>query len=83
MKLRFTQSFLALYADLPPDIKRPIDKQLRLLLENPKHPSLRLHKMQGHERWEISVTMRYRITFSIAGDEYILRNVGPHDILKN
>jgi len=82
MKLRFTPSFIALYAGIPPDVQKRVDKQLRMLLENPKHPSMRFHKMQGCDRWEISVTMNYRITFTIEGDEYILRNIGIHDILK-
>jgi len=38
--------------------------------------------MQGYtNRWEISVTMQYRITFDIEGEEYVLRKIGPHDIL--
>lgn len=82
MRLRFSKSFIALYANLPMGVKKRVDKQLRMLLEHPMHPSLRLHKMQGCEQWEISVTMNYRITFEIVGDEYILRNVGVHDILK-
>ena len=81
MRLRFTKPYIAFYTNLPLEIKQRVDKQLRLLLENPAHPSLRLHKMQGREQWEISVTMNYRITFLIEGDEYVLRSVGKHDIL--
>jgi len=82
MRLRFTKPYFAHCEKLPQDIQNRADKQLKLLLENPQHPSLRLHKMRGYtNRWEISVTMRYRITFDIEGDEYVLRKIGPHDIL--
>ena len=82
MRLRFSKPYLAYYDRLPRNIRNRADKQLRLLLDNPCHPSLRLHKMQGYtNRWEISVTMQYRITFDIEGEEYVLRKIGPHDIL--
>ena len=82
MRLRFTKSYNALYRKLPQDIKERADKQLRLLLHNPQHPSLRLQKMKGYgDLWKIRVTMHYRIVFQIEGDRYILRKIGPHDIL--
>lgn len=82
MKIHRTKRFASLYDKLPSDIQKRADKQLRLLLENPQHGSLRLHKMEGSANmWEISVTMSYRIIFEIKGDEYILRRIGPHDIL--
>jgi len=82
MRLRFTKSYTLLYRKLPEHIKERADKQLRLLLENPRHPSLRLQKMKGHrDHWRIRVTLHYRIVFQIEGDEYVLRKIGPHDIL--
>ena len=83
MKLRFTKRYLALYRKVPPNLRALAEKKLKLLLQNPRHPSLRLHKMEGYtNRWEISVTRRYRITFKIEADEYVLRKIGPHDILR-
>jgi mRNA interferase RelE/StbE len=83
MKLRITKPFLNRYSKLPPTIRKRVDKQLQHLLENPQHPSLRLHKMEGYPNmWEISVTINYRIIFNIENDEYILIRVGTHDILK-
>lgn len=82
MNLSFTDRFLKLYRNLPNDIRIRVDKQLRLLLDNPKHPSLRFHKMKGSKnQWEISVTMNYRIVFQIHEDVYVLYTIGPHDIL--
>lgn len=82
MKLQFTKPFTALYVKLDRKMQDRADKQLGILLENPQHPSLRLHKMQGQPNlWEISVSMKCRIIFSIVGDKYVLRRIGPHDIL--
>jgi hypothetical protein len=60
-----------------------VDKQLELLLENAKHPSLNVKKMNDpRDIWEGRVTAAYRFTFQIENDVYMLRKVGTHDILK-
>ncbi len=82
MRLRFTKPYITLYSKLPEEIKKRVDKQLHLLLHNPMHPSLHLHKMKGRNLWEIYVTKNYRATFEIKGDEYVMQHVGTHDILK-
>lgn len=75
---RFRREFTA----LPRAIKERAKKQLSLFSENPGHPSLRTRKMEGRDIWEDRVTQGYRFTFTVSGDTYILRRVGPHDILK-
>ena len=82
MKIRRTNSFLKDYRSLPPDIQARVDKQLTLLLDNPKHPSLRLKKLKGTDRFEIRVSKGYRLTLSSVGDYLELRRVGTHDLLK-
>jgi mRNA interferase RelE/StbE len=83
MKVLTTRSFDRDYAALPDNIQDLANQKLRLLLENPRHPSLRLKKMGGRgEIWEASVTMTYRFTFQREGDTYILRRIGTHDILR-
>jgi mRNA-degrading endonuclease RelE of RelBE toxin-antitoxin system len=84
MKLLFTKTFVRDYRRLPQDIRQLTDKQLGLLLSNPRHPSLNLKKMQDpRDIWEGRITMSYRFTFQITKDAYILRKVGTHDVLKN
>jgi len=52
-------------------------------MDNPRHPSLRMKKMEGFSSiWEIRVTEGYRLTLQVDGDTYLLRRVGSHDILK-
>jgi mRNA interferase RelE/StbE len=81
MRFRVTEHFAKGYKKLPADIQAQVDKQISLLLENPKHPSLRIKKMQGTrgEIFEGRISKNYRFTFQIEKDTYILRKVGPHN----
>ncbi len=83
MKLETTSRFDREYARLPQHLRARVDKQLALLLSDPRHRSLRLKKTEGHPGvWEGRVTRGYRFTFTVEGDVYFLRRVGTHDILK-
>lgn len=83
MKLLPTERFRRDYLRLPSHLQDQTDQKLQLLLGNPRHPSLRVRKMQGVPKvWELRVTEGYRLTFQIEGDGYLLRRVGTHDILR-
>ena len=83
MKIAFTRPFKRDYQGLPENIQKQVDEQIIRLMDNPKHPSLRLKKMEGHETmWEVRITAGYRMTFQINGDTCFIRRVGTHDILK-
>ena len=83
-KVRFLNRFVKDYAKLPLNIQETADKQIERLLNNPKHPSLNRKKMRDpRDIWEIRITRSYRATFQIQDDLYIMRRVGPHDILRN
>jgi mRNA-degrading endonuclease RelE of RelBE toxin-antitoxin system len=84
VKLRWTQNFKEEYKALSVDMKRRVKKQLELLRQNPRHPSLNIKKMDDPRGiWEGRITRSYRFTFHVEKDTYILRRVGTHDILKN
>jgi mRNA-degrading endonuclease RelE of RelBE toxin-antitoxin system len=84
MKISFTNTFVRDYRRLPQIIQAAVDKQLELLLSNPRHPSLNIKKMNDPRNiWEGRVTVSYRFTFQAKEDIYILRKVGTHDTLKN
>ena len=83
MNITYTDSFRRDFRNLPKDIKDRANKALRSLLENPRHPSLRARRMKATEDiWEASISMAYRLTYQIAGQNLILRRIGTHDILK-
>lgn len=56
-------------------------KTLRFLADNPKHPSLHVHRIKGTPFWETYVNMDIRIVFEQSGDRFILHAIGHHDIL--
>jgi len=65
---------------LRPAVKERVAKALRLLVDDPRHPSLRLKKMQGSGGiWEVRVDLHHRVTLEIGEGYYLLRNVGKHD----
>jgi len=83
MQLTFTKSFVKDYQRLPSKIQTQVDKQLAFLLDKFDHPSLNLKKMKDPRNiWEGRISRSYRFTFQIAGDLYILRRAGKHDILQ-
>jgi mRNA interferase RelE/StbE len=79
MKIRHTDRFKKDYRSLPENIQRRVDEKLNFLLRDPRHPSLRAHKIRGVKGlWEFSVTMNYRVLFEINGEFFVLLAVGPH-----
>ncbi len=79
---RFTKSFKKQYSRLPKEIQRAFDKKLELFLRDMSHPSLRVKRIQGtRDRWEASITMKYRFTFQFSGDTVIFRAIGTHEII--
>lgn len=82
MKFRLTDRFKKDYKKLPTHIQQRVDQKLKFMLQDLRHPSLRVHKIQGVEGlWEFSVTMKYRVLFEIEGEFYVLLGVGPHKIV--
>lgn len=84
MKILWTPPFERDFKGLPQALQKQVEKALRLLASNPRHPSLRAKKMEGTKKvWEARVSLSYRITYQLAEDVLLLRRVGTHDILRN
>lgn len=89
MTIVSTESFKRDFRDLPGAIGRGVEKALRSLMRDPRHPSLRLKKMEGQrdsgdrDIWEARATKKHRFTLIITGNAYVLRRVGTHDILRS
>jgi addiction module RelE/StbE family toxin len=85
-KVKFSRHFLRLFARLPAPIKEKVKKQIRLLAENPRHPSLQTKPLQGAAGiYEARVDRDYRMTYERESDDtLVLRVVAKHDqALKN
>jgi len=62
-----------------PKLKSKVQKQIMILSSNPKHKSLRLHKLSGSDNWSISITKDIRVIFSIENDKIFFNRIGTHD----
>ncbi len=80
MEILFTEQFEQAYTKLTKAEKRSVRKGLALLGDNPRHPGLRVKKMEGSKNiWEARVSKRLRMTFGMSGESIVMRNVGAHD----
>lgn len=85
--LQFTKRFLGQFALLSDEIKNQARKAISLLSANPRHASLRTHKVSGSRRdyggdiFEAYVTIKYRMTWEYGPGkgEITLRNIDNHD----
>lgn len=83
MTLRLSKPFIKQYAKLPTAVRKKVDRQLRTLATNFRHPSLHAKRIKGSEDiWEARADYKHRFTFQIVNNLIILRRVGPHDVLK-
>ena len=80
---QFSRRFKKEYTNLPKEIQKAFHEKLSLFLKQTSHPSLRVKRIQGTKnRWEGSITMKYRFTFEFLKDGVLFRAIGTHDILK-
>ena len=80
VKITRTARFKKAWRELTEEERELGRKALRDLAADIRYPALRVKKMQGVEHiWEARVSRSLRMTFEIAGDTIILRNIGRHD----
>jgi len=64
---------------LPPRLQDTVRKQLEILVNNIRHPSLQAKKYGGADDiWQGRVNRDYRFYFRIVGDEYRVQMIIPH-----
>ena len=80
MEILFTEQFEQAYSKLTKADKRSVRKGLALMGDNPRHPGLRVKKMEGSESiWEAHPSKRLRMTFEMTGESIMMGNVGAHN----
>ena len=80
MGIFFSERFKKDYKLFSGDIKKIIKAKLKVLSENPHHPSLRTKKIKGKEDiFETSINMIIRMTWNYHEDKILLRAIGEHD----
>jgi mRNA-degrading endonuclease RelE of RelBE toxin-antitoxin system len=79
MRLDYSPQFLRSYAKSPSRIQKLFQKQVALLLQNLRHPSLRAKKYdEARNIWQARVDGGWRFYFRIRADTYYLLNITPH-----
>jgi mRNA interferase RelE/StbE len=85
-QIEYAKRFKKAYKNLPVEIQTKIKKAIRLLAENPRHPSLQTKPIQSF-KWiyEARVDINYRMTYErLSNDVLFVRFVALHDdALKN
>jgi mRNA-degrading endonuclease YafQ of YafQ-DinJ toxin-antitoxin module len=63
-----------------PQLKPIIINKIKILKDNPKHQSLRLHKLSGkNQHWSISVNQNIRIIFIYVKEGILVTDIGSHN----
>lgn len=77
----FTERFQDNFIKLDPQSQKAVEKALRLMSKDIRHPFLRTKKLEGTDYiFEASANMDLRITFHYEKpDRIVLRNCGHHD----
>ena len=67
------------YRAAPSAVQDAFDKQMRLLVADAHHPSLRVKKYHGAaDLWQARVSRDWRFYFTIEGDLYTIVVIIPH-----
>lgn len=79
MRPFFSTRFIRSLRKAPPHTRRAFQKQLKYLLSNLHHPSLRAKKYdEVRGIWQANVDGGWRFYFTIEGDIYNLIDIIPH-----
>ena len=79
MKLFYTFRFQKSVTYLPTKIKLKLEKQINLLSNNIRHPSLRAKKYDEERGiWQARIDRNFRFYFLIKDDIYILLDAESH-----
>ncbi|MDP3184251.1 MAG: type II toxin-antitoxin system RelE/ParE family toxin [Anaerolineales bacterium] len=80
-EIETSERFEASYEELPAEIRKKVLKAMRLLAENPRHPSLQTKPIQSFKGiYEARVDINYRMTYErLPNDVLVIRTVARHD----
>lgn len=85
-EIEYTTRFVKQFRALPDRVQKIAIQKEIIFRQNPLHPSLRLHELDGQLRgvWSISITMNYRIIFKRKpGGVILFYSIGKHDVYRN
>ena len=79
----YNKSFIRQYTKLPVKIQKKFKERVALFKKNPRHPSLRVHKLKGamEPLESMNVTGDVRALFVREGAVIIFHKIGTHSEL--
>jgi plasmid maintenance system killer protein len=79
MKVVLSPPALEASETAPAAVRKAFFKQLELLAENPRHPSLRIKRYEeGRNFWQARVNRDWRFYFAMENDAYRILKLTPH-----
>lgn len=83
MEIESEPSFRKRLQKKPREMQEAIIRCCQQLADDPTHPGLQSHRMQGHPGvWEAYVDAGNRVTFHFADGRLVMRNNCNHDSLR-
>ena len=86
VNILYATRFVTELRKLPPELVALAVKKEKIFKENPLHPSLRIHGLQGTLKglWSISISGGYRIVFERqTNGDILFISIGKHDIYRS
>lgn len=83
MEVLYTPHFKRDAKRLPASMRPLVEKRLKQFMNDPRHPSLDVHKLHGslEDIWAFSINLRIRVLFEYIGkDRVVLHAIGDHSI---
>ena len=79
MRVEYSAAVIEALENAPDPVKKAFFKQVKLLEESLRHPSLRAKKYDASKgRWQARVNRDWRFYFTISGDTYRILKLIPH-----
>jgi mRNA-degrading endonuclease RelE of RelBE toxin-antitoxin system len=79
MRVDLTEQFQAQFEDAELSVQKAVVKQLRLLKQNIRHPSLHAKKFnEAEDIWQARVNKSWRFYFKIHDDTYRIIEMKTH-----
>ena len=85
LTISYKPTFVRQYSKLVPELQAEVKRAIALFAKNPRHPSLRVHKLKGKLKqfFSFSVNYQYRIVFMYESKKNAtLLAVGDHDVYR-
>ena len=78
-----TEHFLRDWQTLSPQMQRVVKTKVGLLTSNPRHPSLKVHRLRrlGGAIWECYISNTHRLLYHQKQGQMYLHSLGKHQLI--